>query len=216
MNSLINSLLAITSCLRRRAWLTCSVLLLAGCAGTQTTNQSHVRIEIQDQVGFTITEELGVSGEARQEFQHAHRLFAQGLYPEGIELLERLVADEPELSAPRIDLAVAYHRDGRLEEATRHLETAIEQNPDHPIARNELGILYRKVGRFSDAKENYEAALAIYPGFHSARRNLAVLCDLYLGDLDCALRNYEAYMGTVDDDPEVTIWIADVRNRIGG
>ena len=54
----------------------------------------------------------------------------------------------------------------------------------------------------------------MYPGFHFARRNLAVLCDLYLMDLQCALENYEAYMATVPRDDEATIWIADLKLRL--
>jgi lipoprotein NlpI len=92
---------------------------------------------------------------------------------------------------------------------------ALALNPDHPIAHNELGIVFRKSGRFDEAKKSYEAALAIYPGYHYARRNLAVLCDLYLVDLQCALENYEAYMATVPSDSEATMWIVDIRNRIG-
>ena len=57
-------------------------------------------------------------------------------------------------------------------------------------------------------------ALAVYPGFHFARRNLAILCDLYLADLDCALDNYEAYMKTVPGDEEASMWIADIRYRL--
>jgi Flp pilus assembly protein TadD len=80
---------------------------------------------------------------------------------------------------------------------------------------NELGIIYRKAGRFAEAKKSYEAALAVYPGYHYARRNLAVLCDLYLADLTCALENYEAYMATVPSDKQASMWISDIRNRIG-
>ncbi|MGB5630601.1 MAG: tetratricopeptide repeat protein, partial [Woeseiaceae bacterium] len=73
----------------------------------------------------------------------------------------------------------------------------------------------RKTGRFQEARSAYEKALSIFPGYHPARRNLGVLCDLYLGDLDCALDAYNAYMATVPADPEVAMWIADTRNRLG-
>jgi len=129
-------------------------------------------------------------------------------------LLENVADAAPQLSAPRIDLGIAYHRAGDLEAAEINLLLALESNPDHPIAHNELGIVYRKSGRFAEAKKSYEAALAIYPGYHYARRNLAVLCDLYLADLNCALRNYEAYMTTVPSDDEAAMLIADIRSRI--
>ena len=130
-------------------------------------------------------------------------------------LLELVAAAAPQLSAPHIDLGIAYHRAGDLEAAEKNLLLALESNPDHPTAHNELGIVYRKSGRFAEARQRYQSALAIYPGYHYARRNLAVLCDLYLVDLRCALENYEAYMATVREDDEAEMWIADIRNRLG-
>lgn len=190
------------------------VLALAGCATTEAPKPS-ARIEIQENVGFTITEDARISGDVRTDYEAALGLFEEGRYAQGLELLEAVVEEAPYLTAPRIDLGIAHHRAGNLDAALRNLVEAVELSPDHPVAHNELGIVHRKLGRFADARESYEAALAIYPGYHYARRNLAILCDLYLADLDCALRNYEAYMTTVTGDDQAEIWIADIRQRIG-
>lgn len=190
-------------------------LFMFGCATTKAPRPAAARVEIQEEVGFTITEDARIGSDVRFEYERALAYLQQGRHEEGIALLESVVEASPSLTAPRIDLGIAYNHTGALDAAESNLLMALELNSDHPIAHNELGIVYRKSGRFDDAKKSYEAALAIYPGYHYARRNLAVLCDLYLADLKCALENYEAYMATVPSDREATMWIADIRNRIG-
>ncbi len=202
--------------LSRSVTVLVAAAIIAACAAPGSERRPPpARIEIQEAVGFTITEESRISNDARTEYDEAVQHLERGDFVQGIELLEKIVAYAPELSAPRIDLGIAHHRAGNLEAAENHLRVALETNPDHPIAHNELGIVYRKTGRFALARQSYEAALAIYPGYHFARRNLAVLCDLYLADLSCALQNYEAYMATVPEDEEAAMWIADIRYRLG-
>jgi len=199
---------------RIAAVLAAATFLISACATTETT-RPPARIEIQEEVGFTITEDVRISGNVRADYEAALTYLEQGRHEEGIALLEVVAETAPELSAPRIDLGIAYHRAGNLEAAENNLLLALESNPDQPVAHNELGIVYRKTGRFDHARKSYEAALEIYPGFHYARRNLAILCDLYLADLNCALANYEAYMTTVSSDDEASMWISDIRNRLG-
>jgi len=191
-----------------------SVMVVSACA-TSEPSRVPARIEIQEQVGFTIVEEARISNDVRIDYDQALSLLEQGQIEAGISILESVVETAPELSAPRIDLGIAYHRSGNLEAAESSLLMALESNPGHPIAHNELGIIFRKSGRFAEARQSYEAALAFYPGYHYARRNLAVLCDLYLADLNCALENYEAYMATVPSDDETSMWISDIRLRLG-
>ena len=170
---------------------------------------------MQEEVGFSIIEEVAVGDVVRLQYDDALRLLEQGMVDEGIAALIAVTEAAPSLALAQIDLGIAYHVAGDLEAAERHLRKAIELNPAHPIAHTELGIVLRKAGRFDEARQSYEAALDIFPGYHHARRNLAILCDLYLGDLDCAIGNYEAYMATVPGDEEVEMWMADVRYRIG-
>ncbi len=188
--------------------------MISACV-TRDSSHTPARIEIQEQVGFTITEKVRISSNVRADYEEALTYLQQGRHEQGVALLQAVAEAAPQLSAPRIDLGIAYHRADNLEAAASNLLLALELNPGHPIVHNELGIIYRKAGRFAEAKKSYEAALAVYPGYHYARRNLAVLCDLYLADLTCALENYEAYMATVPSDKQASMWISDIRNRIG-
>ena len=190
-----------------------AALAVSGC-GTPGKARPTARMEIQADVGFVITEEARISSDVRADYERAVRLLEQGEAEQGIELLTKTAEQAPLLSAPHIDLGIALRRAGEFAAAEEHLENALAANPDHPAAHNELGILYRQTGRFAEARRSYEAALAIYPGFHFARRNLGILCDLYLGDLPCALEQYGAYLEKAPNDEQAAMWMADVRNRL--
>ena len=206
--------LPIAAVIRRAVVFAICAAMLFGCAVKQPT-QAGGSVEIVKDVGFTVNEQARVAASTRTDYQTALGYLDQGRHEEGVVLLETVAAEAPQLSAPRIDLGIAYRRSGDLELAESNLLLALDANPRHPVAHNELGIVYRQSGRFTDARASYEAALAIYPDYHYARRNLAVLCDLYLSDLNCALENYEAYMATVQNDDQASIWISDLRARLG-
>ena len=193
----------------------CGAFLIAGCSATTKPVRKTANIEVQEAVGFTITEEVRVGEGVRLQYYEALNYLQDGQLEQGITILEKVAEAAPLVTAPRIDLGIAYHRQGDLDEAEKNLLQALGLNADHPVAHNELGIVYRKTGQFAKAKEHYETAIAVYPGYHHARRNLAILCDLYLADLACALDQYEAYMTTVASDDEASMWITDLRNRMG-
>ena len=91
--------------------------LVAACATTTEPVRPPVNVQIQEEVGFTITEEARIGGDVRADYETALSYLEQGRHEEGIELLEQVAEAAPELSAPRIDLGIAQHRAGVLEGA---------------------------------------------------------------------------------------------------
>ncbi|WP_157994591.1 tetratricopeptide repeat protein [Peristeroidobacter agariperforans] len=172
------------------------------------------RVDIQqDATGFTILEDVQVSADLRAEYESAVRMLELQQYEQGIAALLKIVESAANVTAVHIDLGMAYARSGDLEKAEESLKKALQLNPRHPIAYNELGMVYRRKGQFTEARASYEKALEIFPTFHFAQRNLAILCDVYLGDLACALQHYTAYQQAAPDDADTAKWLADLSVR---
>ena len=130
-------------------------------------------------------------------------------------MLESVVEREQRLPAPYVNLAISQRRTGDEEAAEQNLIKALKLDLHHPVANNELGLLYRKAGKFSAARTAYENAIKEHPRYLPAKRNLGVLCDLYLHDFECALEQFEDYLELRPDDKTVSIWVFDVKQRLG-
>lgn len=198
----------------RRALVCSTIAFLIGCTTSAPERPAAPQASmLETPTGFTITEDARIDDDTRERYSAALRLLEQKNYSGGIALLLEVTQRAPQVSAPHIDLGIAYGRSGDIDKGITSLERAVELNPRHPVAYNELGLLYRKKGDFAKARASYETALQQSPQFHYARLNLAILCDLYLADVSCALDNYVAYQQTMPHDKNAAMWIADLRAR---
>jgi tetratricopeptide (TPR) repeat protein len=212
-------------------WLSAAVaaLLLMGCVTTAPvkpatapeaskpvgTKTAGVKRLDNGRQGFVITEVGQMSDAVRRDFDNAVSLLNQKDYEKAIALLKQIVEQSPGVSAPHVNLGIAYQRTGKQDMAEAQFKTALSLVPGHPVVCNQYGLLCRKSGRFEQAQTLYKQALTAFPEYYPVHRNLGILCDLYLNDLPCALEHYEVYSRRAPEDQQVKLWIADLRARLG-
>jgi Tfp pilus assembly protein PilF len=228
------------SCFRRVTIAACLLLatglsLLAGCATAGKAKVEPVKpapaaaaepspppptgpsvVHLTDgREGFVIKEPSTMDAQLRADFEQAGVMIKEAKYDKAIELLEKVIAQSPEMTAPHINLAIAYREINKPEQAEQHLKKALELIPGHPLASNEYGLLLRKAGRFAESRLIYEKALAAFPEYSPIHKNLGILCDLYLKDVACAVEHYASYDKAMPKDQQVKLWLADLQTRSG-
>jgi Flp pilus assembly protein TadD len=121
----------------------------------------------------------------------------------------------PEYAGPELNLGLLYLRDSRLAEAEAAFKAALQRRPNNAIAANELGMVERMLGKFAPAEAAYVQAIAAEPNYAPAHLNLGVLYDLYLGEPQKALDEFERYISIAGENKQVAGWVVELRKRVG-
>jgi len=151
---------------------------------------------------------------ARQFAQALQLMKADRATDAELEFKELSVA-YPEYAGPELNLGLLYLRDSHLPEAEAAFNTALKRSPTNPIAANELGIVERKLGKFAQAEAAYAHAIAAEPNYAPAHLNLGMLYDLYLGEPQKALDQFERYISIAGENKQVAGWVVELRKRVG-
>ena len=108
---------------------------------------------------------------------YGNELVRQGRAQEGLPLLQRAVAADPDHFEAHLDLAFAmdhlpeFEKSGAIVEQYRH---AIRLRPDSALAHGGLGMALHKQGRTEEAVVEYREALRLKPDFTELQSNLAL------------------------------------------
>ena len=92
-------------------------------------------------------------------------LIAQGRYTAAISELKNAPADE----VLRLNLAVAYSKNGNTDEALQTLSAIVKEHPAYAKAHMDLGIVYTQQKRFGEAAQEFEETLRLDPTDDEAR-----------------------------------------------
>lgn len=132
-----------------------------------------------------------------------------------IELLTQATTSAPDLKFAFTNLGLAFFKLEDFEKSEQAFQQAIITNTYDSIAYNHIGIIKRMNGNFASAKSNYEKAISIDNNYADAYLNLGILYDIYLQDLNAALKQYEKYQSlTNSENKSVKGWIADIQRQL--
>lgn len=148
------------------------------------------------------------------DFDRAVGLMRAGNATEAELEFKQLALAWPQFVGPQVNLARLYRKAGRLDEAEATLQSAVQNNATSATAWTELGVTLRVRGKFTDAAAAYEHAIAADANYAPAHRNYGVLLDLYLGDAEHALAEFERYQELSGEQKPVSGWIAELKQRV--
>ena len=201
------------------------LLLLAACSGTPGPKPA---VETPDAPSVAPSDEVATGAETgaaaaepeptdinQLAYDEAIASLKNGNVDQALDLLLEVSREAPEKPFIFTNLGLAYLKLQQLEEAEQAFRQALQQNDRDAVAHNHLGILQRQKGEFAEALERYQRAIEIDDDYAQAHLNLGILYDLYLQDLEKALRQYETYLSlTSEDNPQVSGWITDIQRQL--
>jgi len=152
---------------------------------------------------------------AAAQYAEALQLMKDGKAVDAELEFKQLTLAYPEYAGPQLNLGLIYLQSARLAEAQSAFAAVLERNPGNSVAANELGITDRKLGQFKAAEASYLKALAAEPDYAAAHLNLGVLYDLYLGEPQKALEEFERYVAIAGENKQVAGWVAELHKRVG-
>ena len=135
-------------------------------------------------------------------------------YDTAILEMHKVAKMDQRVSGPWVNIGMAHKELGAAERAKSAFEKAITINPNNPYALNQLAIMKREDGKFGEAEKLYKKALAAYPDYKNAHLNLAILCDVYLRKIGCALDHYQKYLNlSGGQDKQVIAWMSQLKKQ---
>ena len=157
------------------------------------------------------------SAAAVARYEAALEVLTSGRSDLAMARFEALVADYPQYTGPRRQLAWLMVEEGDLSGGRALLEEARALCVHCAPLLTDLGLVQRQLGDFTAARASYLEAVEVAPDHAPAHFNLAVLYELYLDRPRDAMAHYERYLELEPTDAQagsIRAWIAQLERQM--
>lgn len=159
-------------------------IIISGCGDSQYQQQSQYEPEPQWRP------DSEKPPEPKTLFAMARLLAAQGKDEQAQFVLEKVIAQQPDLLPAYVDLAELHMRNNRVEAARRTLEQGLKCRPNDAVILNDLGMTFVVKGDYTSAEKLFAQATQACPTETRFKTNLAMAKGMQ-GQYDEALQLYQ-------------------------
>lgn len=198
------------------------LLLLAACSSTPVPGPEPAPEAPATDAGQAEAQDVPADATVPEPVDFNQRAYLEaiaslknGNVDQALDLLLEVSREAPDKPYIFTNIGLAYLKLEQPGQAEQAFVDALEKDDRDAVAHNHLGILLRQQGNFAEALQHYRRAIQIDDEYAQAYLNLGILYDLYLQDLEKALRHYETYLSlTGEENPQVTGWITDIQRQL--
>lgn len=184
--------------------------LLAGCA-VNSPSQQEVATAIAKPTALVKT----LTPELQSKYTTAVALLKNGEFDTAESLFLALSQIVPDAAGVFANLGVIAEAKNDEASAADYYHKCLSLNPNYVVALNNLGAIQMSGGKFKEANRLYLAAYESKPDNASVLLNLAVLNELYLHDLNAAVKYYELYQSEQSSpDETIAARLSDLGRRV--
>ena len=188
-----------------------STTLISGCS--TTANQAST--EASNDSSAAIDKNPEVTEQQTQLYKTALLALDSKDFEKAESILFELKTSNPNLSGPWANLGLIRLMQKKPDEAKVLLAKALELNPQLAEAQNLMGLIATHNKQLDKAERHYKQAIDINKTYSNAHYNLALLYDVYLQDIEKAIKHYRIYSNlTSDSDTETLSWLEHLESTL--
>jgi len=190
-----------------------TITLVASSCATDTVKTE--RSSASQETGTVSDKPVSISASEREKYREAVKALENGQLENAKDIFSEISEAKPSLAGPYTNIALIQYKNKKYVDSFKLTEKAIQLNPKQAQAYNLRGQLNITAGKVHDAKKDYLKAIELKPEYANAQYNLALVYDIYLQEIELAIKHYEIYMSLLKSPDEPTKeWISHLKGTL--